>query len=112
MRKRIGRTVPMVAGKPVPRFEWPKKKSSRTKAFPRFYQSQEWRELRYRVLREQKGRCQACGMTAKDGAKLHVDHIIPISHNPRLQLDPNNLQILCEDCNLGKGATDRIDWRR
>lgn len=77
----------------------------------RFYQSDEWRKLRYEVLREQKGRCQCCGRSAKDGVVLHVDHIIPLSKDWSKRLDKNNLQVLCEDCNLGKSNTDNIDWR-
>lgn len=77
----------------------------------RFYQSDEWRRLRYEVLREQKGRCQCCGRSAKDGVKMHVDHIIPLSKDWSKRLDKNNLQVLCEDCNLGKSNTDNIDWR-
>jgi hypothetical protein len=37
-----------------------------------FLASQEWIELRYRVLRESDGRCCLCGRGAIDGAKLHA----------------------------------------
>ena len=43
--------------------------------------------------------------------ELHVDHIKPRSKHPELELDINNLQILCKDCNLGKSNTDSIDYR-
>ncbi|MFC6439812.1 HNH endonuclease [Bowmanella sp. JS7-9] len=33
---------------------------------------------------------------------LHVDHVKPRAKFPELALDINNLQILCETCNLGK----------
>jgi hypothetical protein len=33
---------------------------------------------------------------------LHVDHIKPVSKYPELKLEFDNLQILCENCNLGK----------
>lgn len=78
----------------------------------KFYQSPEWRKLRYEVLREQGGRCQLCGRSSKDGVVLHVDHIIPLSKDWSKRLDKNNLQVLCEDCNLGKSNTDSIDWRK
>ena len=42
---------------------------------------------------------------------IHVDHIKPRSTHPELALDPNNLQVMCDDCNLGKSNTDQIDWR-
>lgn len=45
------------------------------------------------------------------GIELHVDHIKPISRAPDLALNINNLQILCKDCNLGKGNRDKKDWR-
>lgn len=76
-----------------------------------FYNSQEWREIRYEVLKEQKGICQLCGRSRKDGVVLHVDHIVPLSKDWSKRLDKNNLQILCEDCNLGKSNKDCIDWR-
>lgn len=50
----------------------------------------------------------ACGQ--KKGF-IHVDHIKPRSIFPSLELDISNLQILCEACNLGKGAWDQTDWR-
>lgn len=96
--------------KPVPKFIWPKKKP-KGKPKKGFYRSIEWRQLRYQVLKEQKGRCQCCGGRGRDGVRLHVDHIIPISHDASLRLEKSNLQVLCEDCNLGKGHSDRIDWR-
>lgn len=67
-----------------------------------FYQSYEWRSLRYKVLRKFGFECMACGRGAIDGCKIHVDHVKPISKFPELSLDEENLQVLCEDCNLGK----------
>lgn len=58
------------------------------------------RELRYKILKRDNFTCQACGITAKDGIKLHIDHIIPISKGGKTTED--NLQVLCEDCNIGK----------
>lgn len=77
----------------------------------RLYDSPEWRSLRYEVLKEHGGRCCLCGRTAKDGVKIHVDHIVPLSKDWSKRLDKNNLQVLCEDCNLGKSNKDCIDWR-
>lgn len=77
----------------------------------KFYASPEWRSLRYEVLKEQGARCCLCGRTAKDGVVLHVDHIIPLSKDWSRRLDKDNLQVLCEDCNLGKSNKDCIDWR-
>jgi uncharacterized protein (TIGR02646 family) len=66
-----------------------------------FYESREWRELRYKALKEQGHKCKSCGATAEN-AVLHVDHIKPRSKYPELELDPSNVQVLCEDCNMGK----------
>lgn len=75
-----------------------------------FYTSQEWRNIRYEVLKKYNGKCALCGRSAKDGVVLHVDHIIPLSKNWNKRLDINNLQVLCEDCNLGKSNKDCIKW--
>lgn len=77
-----------------------------------FYDSDEWRRLRYRALKASNGCCQCCGAAAVHGAPLHVDHIKPRSKFPELELEITNLQVLCRDCNLGKGAWDQTDWRR
>jgi len=76
-----------------------------------FYASRDWRELRYLALRNTDGRCQCCGGTAKDDLRIHVDHIQPRYKRPDLALSLDNLQVLCEDCNIGKGAWDQTDWR-
>ena len=77
-----------------------------------FYDSKEWQKARYFVLRKYGGKCQLCGRSYKeDGIVIHVDHIKPRSKYPELELDKNNLQVLCKDCNLGKMARDEIDWR-
>ena len=86
---------------------------SSSSSFPvNFYASREWRELRYLALRNTCGRCQCCGATSKDGVRIHVDHIKPRSMFPELSLCLNNLQVLCEDCNIGKGCWDITDWRQ
>ena len=76
-----------------------------------FFDSREWKELRYKVLAKYGATCQCCGATRKDGVSIHVDHIKPRSRFPHLEWDENNLQILCEPCNIGKGAKDLTDWR-
>ena len=43
--------------------------------------------------------------------RIHVDHIKPRKLFPHLALDVNNLQILCHECNHGKGNWDQTDWR-
>jgi 5-methylcytosine-specific restriction endonuclease McrA len=70
-----------------------------------FYDTREWRELRWKVLRKSDMKCQACGRSRNDGIILHVDHIQPRSKFPHLELVESNLQVLCEDCNIGKSNT-------
>ena len=67
-----------------------------------FYRSQVWRSLRIEVLAESNRRCLLCGNSPDNGITLHVDHIKPRSLFPELALEKSNLQVLCEDCNLGK----------
>lgn len=75
-----------------------------------FYQSWEWKELRFKVLSQYKSTCLLCGATSSN-SKICVDHIKPISlyWSKRFELD--NLQTLCEDCNMGKSNKDFSDFR-
>lgn len=56
--------------------------------------------LRYDILKRDNFKCQICGYGAKDGVKLHVDHIVPVSKGG--QTIPSNLRVLCDRCNFGK----------
>jgi len=76
-----------------------------------FYASKEWKELRFIALRMAEGTCELCGAKASDGVSLHVDHIKPRSKFPEFELDLENLQILCSDCNMGKSNYDNTDFR-
>lgn len=76
-----------------------------------FYKSIEWRQLRYIALKNNGASCQCCGAKAGNGVQIHVDHIKPRSRYPELELCLDNLQILCEDCNVAKGSWDDTDWR-
>ena len=42
---------------------------------------------------------------------MHVDHIKPKSTHPHLALVKSNMQVLCEDCNMGKSNRDATDFR-
>ncbi len=79
-----------------------------------FYRSHKWRRLRVDALeanRQSYGMlaCECCGMV--DVGSFHVDHIYPRSTHPELALDPTNLQVLCDDCNIGKGTAFTTNWR-
>lgn len=81
-------------------------------ANPNSLYNQMWRRVRIEVLEFYKGECAICGRNFKDDrVKIHVDHIIPKSHTPQLALYFSNLQLLCEECNVGKGHNYSTDWR-
>lgn len=75
-----------------------------------FFRSAEWLELRYQALKLHGRKCQCCGRSPPE-VVLNVDHIKPRIKFPELQLEISNLQVLCRDCNLGKGFKDQTDWR-
>jgi len=59
---------------------------------------------RAEVLTRYHSRCAMCGKNpTEDGVKLVIDHIVPLDWGGQPK-DPENLQPLCEDCNLGKKA--------
>lgn len=62
-----------------------------------------WR-LRALVLMRDGARCRLCGANPASGATLHVDHIKPWSKGGETVLE--NLQILCEACNIGKSNVE------
>jgi hypothetical protein len=77
-----------------------------------FLQGFEWRKLRMEALKKYKPICQCCGATPKSGGIMNVDHIKPRKLFPELALDIDNLQVLCGECNHGKGNWDMTDWRK
>jgi 5-methylcytosine-specific restriction endonuclease McrA len=103
-----------VAAKPK---EEPKKRAKRKKikaanpmfaeAKNEFYQSWDWRKLRMDALNHYGRKCMSCNST---DAKLCVDHVKPLHTHWNLRLDAGNLQILCDECNMGK-ATEQFDFR-
>ena len=64
--------------------------------------------LRYDVLNRDNFTCVICGASARQGARLHIDHIIPIAKGGKSTL--SNLQTLCERCNIGK--SDKTDTQK
>lgn len=90
-----------------------KKTPERQKLSGDFYSSWEWKKVRYEAIKLYEQRCMCCGWQVGDTAhgRLVVDHIKPRSKFPELELDVNNLQILCNDCNMGKSNDYEDDWR-
>jgi len=76
-----------------------------------FLSTYAWRKLRMEALIKYGRKCMCCGATPATGAVMNVDHIKPRKFFPSLALDINNLQVLCHECNHGKGNWDQSDWR-
>lgn len=92
-----------------------KKQTSKEDSFissDAFLSSYEWRKLRMEALKKYGPKCMCCGATPQTGAVMNVDHIKPRKLWPSLALDIGNLQILCHECNHGKGNWDQTDWRK
>ena len=67
--------------------------------------------VRQNVLMRDDYSCQICGATVKDGAKLEIDHIIPVSKGGSNK--EKNLQVLCQKCNREKhNRTDLLHDKR
>jgi HNH endonuclease len=62
---------------------------------------------RYEVLRRDRYTCRFCGVSAPD-ATLNIDHIVPRALGGRSVA--SNLQVLCEECNLGKSKAAPEQW--
>lgn len=75
-----------------------------------FYASRQWKRLSYEAKKLFGKRCQCCGAGPKR-AIINTDHIKPIRYYWELRLEIGNLQVLCEDCNKGKGSWDETDHR-
>lgn len=70
----------------------------------KFYNSKEWKELRNNAYKQLTHFCPICGTEEK----LVVDHINPVRFFWEQRLDIDNLQILCDECNLEKGSM--VGW--
>jgi len=77
-----------------------------------FLSTYEWRKLRMQALKLHGRKCMCCGASPETGAVMNVDHIKPRKLFPSLAMDINNLQVLCHECNHGKGNWDQTDWRK
>ena len=69
------------------------------------------------VLKQFGPVCMCCGARREDlniagePVRICVDHIKPLSTHWELRLERQNLQVLCDECNQGKGGWDSTDWR-
>lgn len=78
-----------------------------------FYASWDWKKKRMEALLIHGHRCQSCGASPANlkSVRLVVDHIKPIRKHWDLRLEITNLQVLCDDCNMGKGSWLERDFR-
>ena len=78
-----------------------------------FYETWAWKDIRYQAIKKHGRRCMNCVQSPNKENKvvLHVDHIKPVRKYPELALNIDNLQVLCNDCNQGKGYWDETDFR-
>ena len=83
----------------------PEKKRSKKQIS--FYKTWEWKKARYNTLKKYGAVCMLCG----SDYRVVVDHIKPRSEYPELELDEDNLQVLCNECNMGKSNDDQTDFR-
>lgn len=80
----------------------PKRKNRK----PKFYSSLEWQSAKTRVYIRDGRKCVRCfGID-----NLNIDHIVPRSKVPALELDDLNLRVLCWPCNSAKNARVEIDY--
>jgi HNH endonuclease len=94
------------------RFWWTYPRHPPHPASREFLDTHEAAKVRYQVLPKHKDRpCMAYGRGPRQGVWLNVDHIKPRKTRPHLALNFSNCQILCSDCNKGKGNWDPTDWR-
>lgn len=109
--------IQMTAKKASPATKKDKQKTRRKKArFDKvandsFLNTYEWRKVRMEALKKYGPKCMCCGATPATGAVMNVDHIKPRKLFPEMALELSNLQILCHECNHGKGNWDQSDWR-
>lgn len=76
-----------------------------------FLSTFEWRKVRQEAFLKYGNKCMCCGARPVGDVYLCVDHILPRKTHPELALELNNLQILCNVCNHGKGNWNTTDWR-
>ena len=70
----------------------------------KFYKTARWRALRMQRMAENLQRfgqytCENCRRT--NVGPWHAHHLNPRSTHPEQALDPKNVAIWCEDCNIG-----------
>ena len=71
-----------------------------------------WQARRLSILVRDGWKCLRCGFQDRTGKRLHADHVVPISPRWRgRERCMDNLQTLCQRCNLQKGDRNCSDHR-
>ena len=76
--------------------------------FDRWKQTLDGRKWKRQQYRRQGGHCVTCQKQISLKGS-HIDHIKPLSRYPSIAIDPDNLQILCADCNLRKSNRELLN---
>lgn len=103
----------LMCSKPIPSNEVPEADST-TLLLNRYDDIESYNVIRpglwWDILKRDLWTCRSCGRSAsKDGVCLEIDHILPRSKGGTN--DPDNLQVLCKKCNLGKSNRDDTNFR-
>lgn len=70
-----------------------------------FYKTAEWKTLRAELKKSAGPICVMCSRDFKKyGLTKNADHIKPLMYAWGLRLDPENIQIICSECNKAKGS--------
>ncbi|HLT52423.1 MAG TPA: HNH endonuclease signature motif containing protein [Flavobacteriaceae bacterium] len=83
----------------------------RDKEATAFYNSIQWRALRYQAMVRDNHLCQHCIKDKKITYAEVVDHIIPIKVDWSKRLKKSNLQSLCDTCHKSKTAEDKRKYK-
>lgn len=75
----------------------PVRSRDRIDTWRKWYNTRQWRDLRWSVLVDELFTCRLCGRDG-DSPVMVADHIKPHRGNRVMFFDRNNLQCLCKQC--------------
>lgn len=84
------------------RYEKIRTSTEEGRIYKRFYDTKDWKSLRYQAFLRDGFCCVRCGRKAEVG-----DHIIPTKVRWDLRLDIDNVQSLCFECHNMKTEEDK-----